>query len=144
MVSPQASDRRDAVEPLLREVEQFALTDYAQALAAGATLSADHKAAIAAKLHEYTGLDVEYLLRANLRVNGGEFQKNLLGPEFTTGRLDNLYFRAGPTLDPMSKEAEYDPQSAAISSAYISAFNDYVRNTLSLARGRHTRRTLMW
>jgi carboxypeptidase C (cathepsin A) len=33
-------------------------------------------------------------------------------------------------LDPMSKEAEYDPQSAAISSAYVSAFNDYVRNTL--------------
>jgi carboxypeptidase C (cathepsin A) len=30
----------------------------------------------------------------------------------------------------MSKEAEYDPQSAAISSAYVSAFNDYVRNTL--------------
>jgi len=30
----------------------------------------------------------------------------------------------------MSKEAEYDPQSAAISSAYVSAFNDYVRNSL--------------
>jgi carboxypeptidase C (cathepsin A) len=30
----------------------------------------------------------------------------------------------------MSKEAEYDPQSAAISSAYVSAFNDYVRRTL--------------
>ena len=30
----------------------------------------------------------------------------------------------------MSKEAEYDPQSAAISSAYVSAFNDYVRNAL--------------
>ena len=30
----------------------------------------------------------------------------------------------------MSKEADYDPQSAAISSAYVSAFNDYVRQTL--------------
>lgn len=30
----------------------------------------------------------------------------------------------------MSKEADYDPQSAAISSAYVSAFNDYVRTTL--------------
>ena len=30
----------------------------------------------------------------------------------------------------MSKEADYDPQSAAISSAYVSAFNDYVRRSL--------------
>src|SRR5690348_13345308 len=46
----------------------------------------------------------------------------------TAGRLDTRF--SGPTLDPMSKEAEYDPQSSAISSAYVSAFNDYVRNTL--------------
>jgi carboxypeptidase C (cathepsin A) len=121
-------NRPDALEPLLREVENFALTDYTQALAAGSTLSADKKAAIAAKLREYTGLDSDYLVRANLRVNGGEFEKNLLGAETTTGRLDTRF--SGPTLDPMSKEAEYDPQSAAISSAYVSAFNDYVRNSL--------------
>ena len=36
----------------------------------------------------------------------------------------------GPTLDPLSEEAEYDPQSAAISSAYVSSFNDYVRKQL--------------
>ena len=117
-----------AIEPLLREVEAFALNEYAEALAAGSTLSPEHKSAIAAKLHEYTGLPADYIERANLRVNGGEFEKTLLGAETTTGRLDTRF--AGPTLDPMSKEAEYDPQSAAISSAYVSAFNDYVRNTL--------------
>ncbi len=118
----------DALEPLLREVENFALTDYAQALAAGSMLSAERKSAIAAKLHQYTGLPSDYIERANLRVNGGEFEKTLLGSETTTGRLDTRF--SGPTLDPMSKEAEYDPQSAAISSAYVSAFNDYVRNSL--------------
>ena len=117
-----------ALEPLLREVENFALTDYAQALAAGTTLSAERKTAIAVKLHAYTGLAPDYIERANLRVNGGEFEKTLLGSETTTGRLDTRF--SGPTLDPMSKEAEYDPQSAAISSAYVSAFNDYVRNSL--------------
>jgi len=116
------------LEPLLREVESFALGDYAQALLAGATLSPERKAAIAAKLHGYTGLPVDYIERANLRVNGGEFEKNLLGSETTAGRLDTRF--AGPTIDPMSKEADYDPQSAAISSAYVSAFNDYVRTTL--------------
>jgi len=117
-----------ALEPLLREVEGFAMTDYLQALAAGSTLSPERKAAIAAKLHDYTGLPAEYVERANLRVNGGEFEKTLLGAEITTGRLDTRF--AGPTIDPMSKEAEYDPQSAAISSAYVSAFNDYVRTSL--------------
>jgi carboxypeptidase C (cathepsin A) len=117
-----------ALEPFLKEVEQFALGDYWHALMQGGRISAEQKAAIAAKLHEYTGLPTQYIEQANLRVNGGEFLKNLLGAEMTAGRLDSRF--SGPTLDPMSKEAEYDPQSAAISSAYVSAFNDYVRKTL--------------
>ena len=117
-----------ALEPLLREVENFALTDYLQALAAGSALSPERKAQIAAKLHDYTGLAADYVERANLRVNGGEFEKTLMGSDITTGRLDTRF--AGPTIDPMSKEADYDPQSAAISSAYVSAFNDYVRTAL--------------
>ena len=116
------------LEPLLREVENFALTEYAAALAQGARLAPDRKSAVAAKLSAYTGLAQDYIERANLRVNGGQFEKNLLGSEVTTGRLDTRF--AGPTIDPMSKEADYDPQSAAISSAYVSAFNDYVRTTL--------------
>jgi hypothetical protein len=68
-------------------------------------------------------------LKANLRISGGEFDKNLQDDtETTTGRLDSRF--SGPTIDPLSKEADYDPQSAAISSAYVSAFNDYARNTL--------------
>jgi carboxypeptidase C (cathepsin A) len=117
-----------ALEPFLKEVEEFALGDYWRALMEGDKLPADRKAAIAAKLHDYTGLPTQYLEQANLRVNGGEFDKTLQGAEVTTGRLDSRF--SGPTLDPMSKEAEYDPQSAAISSAYVSAFNDYVRRTL--------------
>jgi carboxypeptidase C (cathepsin A) len=116
------------LEPLLREAEKYALSDYAEALAAGFTLSPERKAAVAARLSAFTGLPADYIERANLRVNGGEFEKTLLGSETTTGRLDTRF--AGPTIDPMSKEADYDPQSAAISSAYVSAFNDYVRNTL--------------
>ncbi|HUI61222.1 MAG TPA: hypothetical protein VLX90_13425, partial [Steroidobacteraceae bacterium] len=117
-----------ALEPLLTEVEQFALGDYWRALMAGNALPADRRSAIAAKLHEYTGLPADYIERANLRINVGEFEKTLLGSDMTTGRLDSRF--AGPTIDPMSKEADYDPQSAAISSAYVSAFNDYVRRTL--------------
>ncbi|MGA9631405.1 MAG: hypothetical protein WBQ63_08285 [Candidatus Acidiferrales bacterium] len=122
-------DTHPDLAALLQEVEHFAMTDYAQALEAGSTLSADQRDAIAAKLHGYTGLPVEYIKKADLRINGGEFEKNLQDEaNMTTGRLDTRF--SGPTFDPLSKEADYDPQSAAISSAYVSAFNDYVRKDL--------------
>jgi carboxypeptidase C (cathepsin A) len=118
-----------ALEPFLAEVEQFAAGDYTQALMQGSRLDDARKQAIAEKLHQYTGLSVAYLLKANLRVTGGMFEHELLGDSGdTTGRLDSRF--AGPSLDTMSKESEYDPQSSAISSAYIAAFNDYVRKDL--------------
>jgi carboxypeptidase C (cathepsin A) len=115
--------------PLLAEVEHFAMTDYALALAAGSTLPATQRDAIAAKLHDYTGLPVSYILKADLRISGGEFEQNLQGDaDMTTGRLDSRF--SGPALDPLSKEADYDPQLAAIASAYVSSYNDYVRKEL--------------
>ncbi|HTC16388.1 MAG TPA: hypothetical protein VK695_11360 [Steroidobacteraceae bacterium] len=117
------------LEAFLAEVEQFAMGDYARALAAGAALADTDRAAIAAKLHDYTGLPLEYILRANLRIDGGEFRKNLQSEgDLTTGRLDTRF--SGPDLDPLSQRAEYDPQAAALSSAYVSAFNDYARRDL--------------
>jgi len=123
------------LEPFLRTVEHYALTDYAMALAAGATLSPEQKHAVATKLHEYTGLPVEYIEKANLRVNGGEFRKTLeADSDITTGRLDSRF--EGPTLDPLSKAAEYDPQAAALRSAYVSAFNEYARKELKYGEGK--------
>ena len=114
---------------LLEEVEHFAMTDYALALQEGAALDQTQRDAIAAKLHEYTGLPVEYIKKADLRINGGQFEKTLQDDsDTTTGRLDTRF--SGPTMDPLSKAAEYDPQTAAIGSAYVSAFNDYVRKVL--------------
>ena len=105
------------------------MTDYAHALGQGSALSADERHAIAEKLHQYTGLPVAYIEKADLRINGGEFEKTLQeASDLTTGRLDTRF--SGPTFDPLSKEAEYDPQSAAISAAYVAAFNDYVRKDL--------------
>jgi carboxypeptidase C (cathepsin A) len=118
-----------SLDALLTEVEQFAMGDYARALAAGADLGANERAAIAEKLHEYTGLPVAYILRADLRIDGGEFRQNLQGDgDLTTGRLDSRF--SGPDLDPLSQRADYDPQATALGSAYVSAFNDYVRKEL--------------
>ncbi|MGH8229670.1 MAG: S10 family peptidase, partial [Steroidobacteraceae bacterium] len=115
--------------PFVKEVEQFAMGPYADALAQGADLPKQDFDAIAQKLHDYTGLPVAYIEKANLRVSGPEFEKTLLGDsDMTTGRLDTRF--AGPTMDPLSEYAEYDPQAAAIGSAYVSVFNNYVRRDL--------------
>jgi carboxypeptidase C (cathepsin A) len=123
------ADPPDDLPGLLKKVERFAMTDYALALQAGATLDQTQRDAVAGKLHEFTGLPVEYIKKADLRINGGEFRKTLQDDsDTTTGRYDTRF--SGPTMDPLSKGAEYDPQQAAIGSAYVSAFNDYVRKTL--------------
>jgi carboxypeptidase C (cathepsin A) len=118
-----------ALEPFLAEVEQYALGDYMSALLKGSELPEASKQAVAEKLHQYTGLPVAYLMRANLRVTGAAFSKQLqLDDETTTGRLDTRY--KGPDIDPLSSDAEYDPQSNAISSAYTAALNHYMRTDL--------------
>ncbi len=123
------------IGPFLKEVEQFATTDYATALQAGSELDPARRQAVAERLTRYTGLPTAYILRANLRIDGGEFEKTLQDSTgMTTGRLDTRF--SGPHMDPLSKEAEYDPQSAAISSAYVAAFNDYVRKTLGFGIGK--------
>jgi carboxypeptidase C (cathepsin A) len=118
-----------ALEPFLKEVEQYALGDYMAALLAGSELPAERKQAVAEKLHEYTGLPVALLLKANLRLSGGMFEKDLQpDDDTTTGRLDSRY--KGPDIDPLSEEADYDPQSNAISAAYTAAINSYLRKDL--------------
>ena len=122
------------LQPFLDQVEAFAIGPYEQALEKGTDLSQTEKQAVAEKLHEYTGLPVDYLMRGNLRISGPEFEKTLLqDTDTTTGRLDTRF--SGPTIDPLSEESQYDPQSSAISSAYVSLFNQYVRDTLHYGNG---------
>jgi carboxypeptidase C (cathepsin A) len=122
-----------SLESLLAEVEPFAMGEYALALAAGNAIDPARRRAVAEKLHAYVGLPVDYLERANLRVNGGEFEHMLqIDRGLTTGRLDSRF--SGPAMNPLNQAAAYDPQSAAISSAYYAAFNDYVRKQLKFGQ----------
>jgi carboxypeptidase C (cathepsin A) len=119
----------------LKQVEHWATTDYALALTAGSELDPAKKRAVAEQYAAYTGLPVDYVLKANLRVTGGMFEKTLQSARgMTTGRIDTRFF--GPDMDPLAKDADYDPQAAALSSAYVSAFNDYARRTLGYGAGK--------
>lgn len=117
------------LQPLLKEVEEFAMGPYRDALTKGTDLTSAEEQQVAEKLHQYTGVPAAYWIKANLRVSGPEFEKTLLaGQDETTGRLDTRF--SGPTIDPLGQNAQYDPQSAAISAAYAALFNQYVRQVL--------------
>jgi len=117
---------------VITDAEKFAFTEYAAALAAGLALEPAQRKAVLDKLHHLTGLPVAYLDKANLRVTAGEFVQTLQGDaDLTTGWLDSRF--SGPTMDPLGKTPAYDPLAAAISSAYVSAYNDYARKQLGVA-----------
>jgi carboxypeptidase C (cathepsin A) len=123
-----------ALEPFLKEVEDFCMGPYMHALALGTDITDSEKQSVAEKLHDFTGIPAAFWIKANLRLSGGQFEKNLQDAEnLTTGRLDTRF--SGPSLNPLSEGAEYDPQSSAISSAYVSLFNDYVRKDLKYGEG---------
>ncbi|WHZ18700.1 MAG: Carboxypeptidase-related protein [Rhodanobacteraceae bacterium] len=121
------------LDAFLKQVEQFATTDYAQALMQGTQLDPATKQKIAEQIHQYTGLPEAYVLKANLRVSGGQFAHELLGADDEiTGRLDSRY--SGPAINPMGEDADYDPLDSAIDAPTVAEFNDYVRNTLHFGK----------
>jgi carboxypeptidase C (cathepsin A) len=129
-----------ALEPFLEEVRTYASGPYTAALIKGDRLSDAERTAVAEKLHVYMGLPVQYLKEANLRVSELAFTHELLrSRRLTVGRLDGRFF--GPTLDPLQKYAEYDPQSAAISAAFTASFLDYYHGELKFGQGKTYRAT---
>jgi carboxypeptidase C (cathepsin A) len=123
------TDRPDNLNAFLEDARKFANGEYADALLRGSTLSDADKSAIAKKYARFTGLSEDYVLKSNLRVKLFQFMQELQRSRgLTTGRLDARF--SGPTYNLISDSAEYDPQSAAISGAFVGAFNQYVREEL--------------
>jgi carboxypeptidase C (cathepsin A) len=128
-------NRPAELEPWLTEVRRWAASEFADALAEGARLPDDRRAAVVKKLHDYTGLSEEYLRLADLRVSESEFTQELLREKgITIGRLDSRF--VGPTVDPLAKEAESDPQSDAITDAYTAALFDWLHDGLKFGDGK--------
>lgn len=113
----------------LREAETFARTEYLQALGRGTDLPPAEAEAVARRLARYTGLSLDFVKRANLRISGGLFQKELLREQGKiVGRFDGRYLGDDPS--DVGASPQYDPSYAAVQGAYTGAFNDYVRREL--------------
>ncbi len=117
----------------LDEIRKFTEEEYVPALYKGDQLTESAKRSMAQKLANYTGTDADYWYRADLRVTNGEFFAEFLRDEGEiVGRLDSRF--TGINMDGISQTGDHDPQSAAISPAYISAFLDYFYGDLKVSK----------
>ncbi len=117
------------IKAYLEEVRAFAAGPYAAALFAGNGLSPSQEDAIAQKMSQYTGLSVEYIKEANLRVSPVRFRKELLRTDRRTlGRYDMRF--QGIDVDAAGENPAYDPSDTGISGAFIGAFHDYLQKEL--------------
>lgn len=118
------------LDRFMEEVRQYAKGEYASMLMKGDQLSAEDKAKLADKLHQYTGLSKEYLGNSHFRIQISRFVKELLrDKQQTVGRLDGRIL--GLDYDHAGEGYEFDPSySKAIYGPYSMAINDYISREL--------------
>jgi carboxypeptidase C (cathepsin A) len=118
------------LQKALRESEAFALGEYASALIKGGWLSETEKNRIAEKLSYYSGINKDYFLKANLRVDENRFYKELRRADgLTIGRLDARF--TGHDLDDAGENVSFDPSFTNIDGPFTSAINDYFQKELN-------------
>ncbi len=117
----------------VEQARQYARGDYAAALFKGAALAPAEKAAVAKRLSAFTGLSEDYLVRANLRVNLGQFNVELMRERgLTAGRIDARF--SGYTYDLLSETAESDPEGPAVGGAFTALINSYNHDELKFGK----------
>ena len=126
----------ESLEAFLDQAQTFAVDEYLPALFKGNALGAAERERVAARLAYFTGLSTEYIERANLRINGTRFTKELLRDQgLAVGRLDSRYRR--DDMDDLAAEPEGDAADDAISAAFLAVLSEYMRQSLKVAWDRN-------
>lgn len=113
----------------VQQAREFASGPYAQALFAGDTLSAAQVDEIAKQVSHYTGLSVDYIKEANLRISPTRFRKEVLRDDRKTlGRYDMRF--EGEDVDAAGEFPAYDASDTGISGAFVAALHDYLSREL--------------
>jgi len=116
---------------LMAEVKVWSEGELTLALMKGDRLSEAERKAVAKKLGDYTGLDPDYVLGTNLRVEIFRFCKELLREERrSVGRIDSRF--KGIEALAVTENPEFDPSMLAIIPPYTAALNQYVRAELGI------------
>ncbi|HVC47574.1 MAG TPA: hypothetical protein VND90_10040 [Terracidiphilus sp.] len=113
----------------VQQAREFAEGPYAAALFMGDRLPAAQLDEVAKQMSHLTGLSVEYLKEANLRVSPFRFRKELLRDDRATlGRYDMRFEGVDP--DAAGEFPGYDPSDSGISGAFVAALHTYLEGQL--------------
>jgi carboxypeptidase C (cathepsin A) len=135
-----APTRTATLEETVEAARKYAAGEYATALFKGDTLTDAETAAVAKRLHEFTGISEEYFIRANLRVKLGQFNAELMrGKGLTAGRIDARF--TGHTFNLLTENSESDPEGPAVGGAFTALINQYNHEELKFGRDKQYRNT---
>ncbi len=113
-----------------QEAEQWASTEYEQALDKGDALTPQERQKVIDQLARFTGLSKEVIDEADLRINVPKFTHYLLiDQKLRIGRLDGRY--SGPDPNGLLDTPFYDPTGSATQPPFTSVFNNYIRTELA-------------
>ncbi len=119
------------LEAFLEQARTFAMDELMPALFRGNRLDEASRVRIRDRLAYFTGLSPEYVERANLRVQGFRFAKELLREEgLVIGLLDARY--TTDEIDDLAADPAGDAADNAIDSAFNSALRTYMRDELGI------------
>jgi carboxypeptidase C (cathepsin A) len=113
----------------LDEARAFARGPYAQALAQGDALPDAERYAIAARVAQFTGLDVAYVKRSRLRLYPSRYRSELLRDQArSVGRYDGRF--EGIDFDSVSERPDFDASVSSVSNAFDAAFHQHLAQDL--------------
>jgi carboxypeptidase C (cathepsin A) len=120
-----------SLEAFLDASRAFATDELLPALFKGNTLDDATRVRIRDRLAHFTGLSPAYIERANLRVQGRRFAKELLREDgLAIGLLDARYL--SDEIDDLNADPAGDAADHAISSAFKAALMTYIRDDLGV------------
>jgi carboxypeptidase C (cathepsin A) len=123
------------LEAFLAQAREFAADELAPALIKGSALDEEERARIRDRLAAFTGLDPVYVERADLRVTGTRFRKELLRDRgLSVGRADTRYTR--DDMDDTADRPEGDAASEGFKNAFVAVLNHYLRDELEVVMDR--------
>lgn len=118
-------------QAFLENARQFASNELLPGLFAGNRLKPEQRSHLAKRLAYFTGLSLDYVERADLRISARRFAKEILRAESkTVGLLDARYL--GDERDDVDDRTKRDAASDNISAAFNSALQVYMRNSLNV------------
>ena len=124
---------------VLAAAEEFAAGDYSTFLIRGASLAAEERERILARLADFLGLPVEFVTRAEGRVRQDVFAHELLRDERkVVGFYDATITTTDPFPDRTGHEAP-DATLAGIAAAYTAAINRQLRSEIGVETDRDYR-----